>query len=195
MEINAQLVKELRDKTGVSFGKCKEALVETGGDLAKAEDFLKKQGAKIAAKKADRQTSQGLVEAYIHASGKIGVLVELLCETDFVARNETFKEMSHDIAMHIAAMDPRYTGREDVPEEVLSKEKGIFKEQVKSEGKPAEVADKIVEGKMDKYLAEICLLEQPFIKDPSLTIGKVIEEKITKLGENIKIGKFVRFSI
>lgn len=195
MEINAQLVKELRDKTGVSFSKCKEALVEVGGDLSKAEDFLKKQGAKIAAKKADRQTGQGLVEAYIHASGKIGVLAEFLCETDFVARNEDFKEMAHDIAMHIAAMDPKYLSREDVPAEVLDKERGIFQEQIAGEGKPAEVADKIVAGKVDKYLAEICLLEQPFIKDPGLTIGKVLEEKITKLGENIKIGRFVRFSV
>lgn len=195
MEVNAKLVKELRDKTNCSIGKCKEALVEAGGDMEEAQDVLKKQGAKIAAKKADRQTGQGLIETYLHGEGKVGVLLELLCESDFVAKNDEFKELAHDIAMHIAAMDPQYTAREDVDADVLEKEKNIFIEQIEKEGKPKEVAEKMLEGKLNKFYAEICLLEQPFIKDDSLTIGKLIEQKIGKIGENIKIGRFVRFAI
>lgn len=195
MEINAQLVKELRDKTGTSVAKCKEALLEAKGDLVKAEEVLKKQGAKIAAKKAERQTNQGTVECYLHGGGRVGVLVQLLCETDFVARNEAFKELAHDLAMHIAAMDPVYVSRQDVPAEVVEKEKEIFAAQAKEEGKPQEIAEKMAQGKLDKFFQEVCLLEQPFIKDAEMTVGKLIEEKIAKLGENIKVEKFTRLAI
>ncbi|PJE59613.1 MAG: translation elongation factor Ts [Candidatus Portnoybacteria bacterium CG10_big_fil_rev_8_21_14_0_10_44_7] len=195
MEINAQLVKELRDQTGCSIGKCKEALVEAGGDMDKAALVLKKQGAKIAAKKADRQTGQGLIEAYIHGDGRVGVLLQLLCESDFVAKNDAFRELAHDIAMHIAAMDPQYISSQDVPAKVIDKEKEIFMEQIKKEGKPKTVAEKIVAGKLNKFLTEICLLQQPFIKDETQTVGKLIEQKIGQIGENIKVGQFTRFSI
>ncbi len=195
MEIKAQLVKDLRDETGASFAKCREALVEAGGDLEKAKEVLKKQGAKVAAKKADRETAQGLVEAYIHGEGRVGVLLELLCETDFVAKNDEFKELAHDLAMHIAAMNPQYVSREEVSEEIVEKEKEILRARAEKEGKPEAVAAKMVESGANKFFEEVCLLEQPFIKDPATKIGKLIEGKIAKIGENIKVSRFTRFSV
>ncbi len=188
MEIPAKLVKELRERTGAGFADCRAALVEANGDIEKAISVLRKKGQAAAAKKA-------LVGSYIHAGGKIGVLVELNCESDFVARTEAFQLLSHDIAMHIAALDPRYVRREEVTPDMLEKERDIYKAQALATGKPENVVDKIVNGKMEKFYEENCLYEQHYIKDESVTIGEMISQAIAKLGENISIRRFVRFKV
>jgi elongation factor Ts len=195
MQIPAQLVKELRERTGAGFSDCRAALVEGAGDLEKAISILRKKGQAAAAKKAQREASEGLVGSYIHAGGKIGVLVEMNCESDFVARTEAFQQLSHDVAMHIAALDPRYVRREDVTAEMLEKERDIYKAQALATGKPENVVDKIVTGKMEKFYEENCLYEQHYIKDESVTIGEMITQAIAKLGENISIRRFARFKV
>ncbi|RMD50908.1 translation elongation factor Ts [Candidatus Parcubacteria bacterium] len=193
MNISASDVAKLRQMTGVGMMEAKKALQEADGDAEKALEILRKRGAAKAAKRADRQTSEGRVHCYTHGNGRIGVMVEVLCETDFVARNEVFIELCNDIAMHIAAMNPLYLSREDVPAEVIAKEKEIATEQ--NAGKPAEIIEKIVEGKMGKYFEEVCLLEQKFIKDEDLTIAQLLESKIASIGENLRINRFSRFEI
>jgi len=187
---------KLREQTGAGMLDCKKALDEAGGDLEKAAEILRKKGqAKAAKKSAERETKEGIVHAYIHANGKVGAMVELLCETDFVAKNEVFQELAHEIAMQIAATEPLYLKSEDVPEEVVEKEKSIIKEEMADESKPADVLDKIIEGKMAKYYEDVCLLNQPYIKDEDMTIGDLINNKIASLGEKIEIGNFCRFAI
>jgi elongation factor Ts len=195
MQIPAHLVKELRERTGAGFSDCRAALVEAGGDLEKAISVLRKKGQAAAAKKAQREASEGLVGSYIHAGGKIGVIVEINCESDFVARTEAFNGLCHDIAMHIAALDPRYVRREDVTPEMLEKEREIYRAQAQATGKPENVVEKIVNGKMEKFYEENCLYEQHYIKDESVTIGEMITQAIAKLGENISIRRFVRFKV
>jgi len=195
MQIPAQLVKQLRERTSAGFNDCRAALVEANGDLEKAIDILRKKGQAAAAKKAQREASEGLVGSYIHAGGKIGVLVELNCESDFVARTEAYQQLSHDIAMHIAALDPRYVRREEVTPEMLEKEREIYKAQALATGKPEAVVEKIVTGKMEKFYEENCLYEQHYIKDESVTIGEMITQAVAKLGENISIRRFVRFKV
>jgi elongation factor Ts len=194
-EITAALVKDLRERTGAGMMECKKALVATNGDMGEAEVWLRKQGIASASKKAARATKQGLIGSYIHAGGQLGVLVEVNCESDFVARTDDFKEMVHDIAMHIAAADPRYLRREDVPAEVLEKEKEIARERARNEGKPEKVLDRIVEGRLTKFYEEVCLLEQPFVKEATLTIEQLVKTKISKLGENMSVARFVRFKV
>ncbi|HHT37301.1 MAG: translation elongation factor Ts [Candidatus Wallacebacter cryptica] len=191
--ISAQMVKELRQRSGAGMMDCKKALVETNGDMEAALKYLKEKGLAAAAKKAGRIAAEGLVDAYIHAGGRIGVLVEINCETDFVAKTDEFQEFVRDIAMHIAAANPQYVSREEVPESIINQEKEIFKAAALNEGKPEHIVDKIVEGRIDKYLSEICLLEQPFVKDPDLTVQQVLHDKIAKIGENISIRRFTRF--
>ncbi len=195
MEIPAKLVKELRERTGAGFSDCRAALVEANGMIEKAIEILRKKGQAAAAKKAQREASEGLVGSYIHAGGKIGVLVELNCESDFVARTEAFQRLSHDIAMHIAALDPRYVRREEVTAEMLEKEREIYRAQALATGKPEQVVEKIVAGKMEKFYEENCLYEQHYIKDESLTIGEMINQAIANLGENISIRRFARFKV
>jgi elongation factor Ts len=195
MEIPAKLVKELRERTGAGFGDCRAALVEANGNIEKAIEILRKKGQAAAAKKAQREASEGLVGSYIHAGGKIGVLVEINCESDFVARTEAFRQLCHDIAMHIAALDPRYVRREEVTPEMLEKEREIYCAQARATGKPEPVIEKIVAGKMEKFYEENCLYEQHYIKDESVTIGEMISQAISKLGENIAIRRFVRFKV
>ena len=194
-EVDASLVKDLRVKTGAGFMDCKRALEQAQGNFEKAIDFLRKKGLSDAAKRAERTTNQGVVNSYIHAGGKIGVLVEVNCETDFVARNEKFQELVKNIAIHVAAANPLYLDQDSIPPEVLEKEKEIFRDQAKEGGKPAHVLDKIVDGKVKKYYSEVCLLEQPFVKDPDRTIGDVLREAISVIGENIKVRRFVRFAL
>jgi elongation factor Ts len=195
MEIPAKLVKELRERTGAGFSDCRAALVEANGIIEKAIEILRKKGQAAAAKKAQREASEGLVGSYIHAGGKIGVLVELNCESDFVARTEAFQRLSHDIAMHIAALDPRYVRREEVTAEMLEKEREIYRAQALGTGKPEQIVEKIVTGKMEKFYEENCLYEQHYIKDESLTIQEMINQAIANLGENISIRRFVRFKV
>ena len=194
-EITTQMIKELREKTGAGIVDCKKALQEAGGDIEKAVEILRKKGAAKAAKKAERATAEGIVVSYIHAGGKVGALVELNCETDFVARTEDFKALGHEIAMQVAAMAPEYVSREEVPAEVVEKEKEVLKEQALAEGKPEHIVEKIVEGRLSKFFSEKCLLEQPWIKDDSKTIQDLLTEYITKLGENIKVKRFCRFEV
>jgi elongation factor Ts len=193
--ISAGMVKELREITGAGMMDCKKALVETNGDMEKAIEYLREKGLAAAAKKAGRITTEGIVESYIHGGGRIGVLVEVNCETDFVAKTDEFKELVKDIAMQIAAMRPLYVSKDDVPEEVIEKEKNILKAQALNEGKPAQVVEKMVEGRLKKYYEEVCLLEQPFIKDNDKTVKQLVNEKIAKIGENINIRRFVRFEL
>src|ERR1700683_1967673 len=192
---SAQQVKELRERTGAGFSACRDALVEAKGDIEKAINILRKKGQAAAQKKAQRATSEGLVGYYIHAGGKSGVLVEVNCESDFVARTEDFKKLEHDIAMHIAASDPRYVRREDVTPEAFAREKEIFLAQAVASGKPPNIAEKMVAGKMEKFYEEVCLLEQPFIKDQTISIAQLIAAKIGKLGENIAVRRFARFKV
>ncbi len=194
MSISAEKVKELREKTGVGFMECKAALQEANGDLESATTILRKKGLASAAKKAGRETKEGLIGSYIH-NGKIGVLVEVNCESDFVARNADFQALVKDVAMHIAASDPRFVRKEDVTADILSKEREIYKEQARATGKPENVLDKIVEGRMSKFYSECCLLEQPFVKDPSVTVKDHIAAHIQKIGENIQIRRFVRYKL
>src|SRR5215467_11480898 len=195
MEIPAKLVKELRERTGAGFSDCRAALVEANANIEKAIEILRKKGQAAAAKKAQREASEGLVGSYIHAGGKISVLVELNCESDFVARTEAFQQLSHDIAMHVAALDPRYVRREEVTADMLDKEREIYRAQALASGKPEQVVEKIVSGKMEKFYEENCLYEQHYIKDESVTIGEMITQAIAKLGENISIRRFVRFKV
>jgi elongation factor Ts len=195
MEIPAKLVKELRERTGAGFADCRAALVEAGGNIEKAIEILRKKGQAAAAKKASREASEGLVGSYIHAGGKIGVLVEVNCESDFVARTEAFQQLCHDIAMHIAALDPRYVRREEVTPEMLEKEREIYRAQALATGKPEAVVEKIVNGKMEKFYEENCLWEQHYIKDEGITIGEMVGNAVAKLGENITIRRFSRFKV
>jgi len=193
--IPAQLVKQLRERTGAGFAACREALIEAQGNLESAIDILRKKGQAAAAKKAQRATSEGLVGSYIHAGGKIGVLVEVNCESDFVARTEDFQRLCHDVAMHIAALDPRFLRREEVTQEILDREREIYKDQAKQTGKPEPVIEKIVNGKMEKFYEENCLYEQHFIKDEGVTIKELVDQAIAKVGENIAVRRFSRFKV
>src|SRR5271167_92696 len=193
--ISAAQVKDLREKTGAPMMDCKHALTEAKGDLEQAIVLLRKKGVTVAAKKATRVTSEGSVGYYIHAGGKIGVLVEVNCESDFVARTDDFKELVHDIAMHIAAADPQYLRREDVPRVVLEKEQEIARERARNEGKPEKILDRIVEGRLAKFYEEVCLLEQPFVKEDTFTIEQLVKTKIAKLGENITVARVIRFKV
>jgi elongation factor Ts len=193
--VSAQLVKELRERTGAGFSDCRAALVEAGGDIEQAINILRKKGQAAAAKKAQRTTSEGLVGCYIHAGGKIGVLVEINCESDFVARTDDFQRLCHDVAMHVAALDPRFLRREEVTQEILDREREIYGEQAKATGKPPAVIEKIVNGKMEKFYEENCLCEQHFIKDETVTIKELVDQAIAKLGENIAIRRFSRFKV
>ncbi|NLM51448.1 MAG: translation elongation factor Ts [Firmicutes bacterium] len=193
--ISASVVKELRDKTGAGMMDCKKALEETGGDMEKAIELLREKGLAAAAKKAGRIAAEGIVDSYIHLGGRIGVLVEVNCETDFVARTDDFRAFVRDIAMQIAASNPKYLSREDVPAEVIEKEREILAAQARNEGKPEKVIDKIVSGRIEKFYAENCLMEQPFIKDTDITITDLVKETIAKLGENISIRRFVRYEM
>jgi len=193
MEITAAVVKQLRERTGVGMMECKSALIESSGDVAEAEKILRKRGVAAAAKKAGRATGEGAVAAYIHTGGKIGVLVELNCETDFAARSADFQSLVHDIAMHVAAAAPRFVRREDVLESVLAEEREIAKDQAAKSGKPAQVLDKIVAGKLEKFYSEVCLLEQPFVKDPDKTVGQLVSGAVARIGENIQLRRFARF--
>ncbi|MNW23583.1 Elongation factor Ts [compost metagenome] len=195
MAVNASAVKELREKTGAGMLDCKKALEETNGDLTKAIEFLREKGLAAAANKAGRIATEGVVESYIHAGGRIGVLVEINCETDFVAKTDQFKEFVRDIAMHIAASNPRFVRREEVSAEELEKEKEILKAQALNEGKPANIVEKMVEGRISKYYEEFCLMEQSFVKDPDKTIATLLNEKISTIGENISIRRFVRYEL
>lgn len=195
MAITAAQVKELREKTGAGMMDCKKALQETNGDMEKATEHLRKKGLAAADKKAGRIAAEGIVDSYIHAGGRIGVLVEVNCETDFVAKTDDFKTFVRDIAMHIAATNPQYVNREEVPQEVIDKERQILKEQALNEGKPEHIVEKMVEGRLDKYFKDICLIEQPFVKDPDMTVETLVKEKIAKIGENISIRRFARFAL
>src|ERR1700751_2411469 len=195
MEISAQLVKQLRERTGAGMMECKKALVEAKGELAEAEVVLRKQGIASASKKSSRSTRQGVITSYIHPGAQLGVLVEVNCESDFVARTDAFQELVKDLAMQVAAADPQFIRREDVTQEALDKEKDIQRARAINEGKPEKMAEKIVEGRMNKYYEEVCLYEQPFIKDNTVTIQDVIKQKIAKLGENISVSRFVRFKV
>ena len=192
-EVSANQVKELREKTGAGMMDCKKALAEAGGDFAKAEEVLRKKGLSAAAKKATRAASEGAVGSYVHMGGKIGVLVEVNCETDFAARNEAFQTLVKDVAMQIAASAPLYVRREEVPAELVAKELEIAKAQAREQKKPEPIIEKIAQGKVDKYYKEICLLEQPFVKDDKKTVQEVITEQIAKIGENIQVRRFARF--
>jgi len=192
-EITAKLVQTLREKTNAGMMECKAALKEADGDLEKAETILRKKGTIKAEKKADRQTKEGIIASYIHMAGRIGVLIEVNCETDFVARNENFQALVKDISLHIAAANPRHLSREDVPADLVAKEREIAAEQVK--GKPENIVQKIVDGKMDKFYADHCLLEQAFIKNPDITIGDLIKGKVAELGENLVVRRFTRYAV
>jgi elongation factor Ts len=195
MEITAQMVKQLRERTGAGMMDCKSALNETKGDMESAVDYLRKKGLAAAAKKAGRVAAEGAVGSYIHGNGRIGVLVEVNCETDFVARTEEFQELVRDIAMHIAAAEPRAVRREEVTQADLDRERSIFRDQALASGKPANIVDRIVDGKIEKYFSELVLLEQPFVKDPDKTVGQLVTERVAKIGENIQVRRFVRFKL
>jgi elongation factor Ts len=195
MAITASQVKELREMTGVGMMDCKSALIEANGDMDRAVEILREKGLAAAAKKAGRVASQGIVDAYIHGGGRIGVLVEVNCETDFVANTAEFRSFVHDIAMQIAAANPRYVAKEDVPSDVLEKEKEILRQQAINEGKPENILDKIIEGRIDKFYKEVCLLEQPFIRDTDRAVKDLVMEQITKFGENINIRRFTRYEM
>ena len=193
MEITLEQIKTLREKTGAGIMDCKRALMETNGDIEKAIEYLRKKGASVLEKHANRETKQGLIEAYIHAGGRVGAIVEINCETDFVARTDEFKQLAHDIAMQIAAMNPKVVSRDQLSEELVKKEFEIYKEQALAEGKPEDIAEKIAQGKLEKFFEEVCLLDQPFIKDQGKTIKDLIHEAAAKFGENIVIRRFVRY--
>ncbi len=195
MSVTPQMVKELRERTGAGMMDCKNALLEAKGDMEAAIDVLRKKGLASAAKKAGRVTAEGAVGSYIHAGGKIGVLVEVNCETDFVARTDEFQELVREIAMHVAAAAPQYVRREEVTEDILTRERAVQREKTLAEGKPEKVVDKIVEGRMEKFFGETVLLEQPFIKDPDKTVGELINEKVAKIGENIQVRRFARYKL
>lgn len=195
MEVSANMVKDLREKTGAGMMDCKKALTETGGDFQKALDYLRQKGLATAAKRAGRVASEGRIGSYIHAGGKIGVMVEVNCETDFVAKTDDFQIFAKDIAMHIAASNPLYTRREDVPADLLEREKEIYRAQAREAKKPEKVVEKIVEGKLEKFYGEVCLLEQPFVKDPDITIQDLLNGLVGKVGEKVEIRRFTRFQV
>jgi elongation factor Ts len=195
MDITSKMVKDLRDKTQAGMMDCKRALEKTSGDMEKAVDLLRQKGLAVAAKRAGRATSEGVIETYIHAGGKLGVMVELGCETDFVAKNDDFRLFARDLAMHIAAASPLAITREEVPAEVVAREKEIYVQQALDSGKPEEIVEKMVSGKIDKFLAEVVLLEQKFVKNPDLSIQDLLNELVGKIGENMSIKKFARFQI
>ncbi len=195
MAVDAKLVKTLREMTGAGILDCKKALEETGGNLEEAVELLRKKGIAKATKKASRETKEGIIHAYIHAGGRVGVLLELNCETDFVARNDLFKELANEIALQIAAMKPKYVSREEIPREIVEKEGEIIREAALAEGKPQHIAEKIAEGRLEKFFKEVCLLEQPYIRDDKKTIEELIKEYIAKIGENIKVSRFCRYEI
>lgn len=195
MEITAEQVRALREKTGVGLMDCKEALKATGGNMDKAVDYLREKGLAKLAKRSARAATEGLVGSYIHTGGKIGAMVEVNCETDFVAKTDDFQAFVKDVVMQITAANPVYIAREDIPDDVKEKEKEIYRNQAKESGKPDKILDKIAEGKLEKFFQEVCLLEQPFIKDPDVTIKKLLEGLVTKLGEKILIRRFVRFQL
>jgi elongation factor Ts len=195
MEVNATVVRELREKTGAGIMDCKKALAESAGDLEKAVDYLRQKGLAAAARKVDRVATDGAVGAYVHPGGKIGVLVEINCETDFVARTAEFQALLKDMAMQVAAANPRYVRREEVSVEELEKEKSIYRQQALESGKPERVVEKIVEGKMDRFYSEVCLLEQAFIKDPDRKVSDIIHDAVGRLGENIQVRRFARYHL
>ena len=195
MEINAALVKKLRDATGAGMMECKAALTEANGDMEAATTLLRKRGLATAAKKAGRATSEGLIGHYIHMGGKIGVLVEINCESDFVARTDDFQNLLKEVALQVAAANPQYVRREDVPADILERERGIYRAQMEGQNKPPNVVDKIVEGKLNSFYEQSCLLDQPSIRDPKVTIGALIQQVIAKLGENITVPRFARFKV
>jgi elongation factor Ts len=195
MNITSQMVKDLRDKTGAGMMDCKKALSENNGDMEKAIDFLRQKGLAVAAKRAGRATSEGVVETYIHAGGKLGVMVELNCETDFVAKTDGFREFARDVAMHIAATNPVSLSRSDVPEEIVDRERQIYIQQALESGKPESIVEKMVAGKIDRFLSEICLLEQKFVKNPEVSVQDMLTELIGKMGENVSIRRFSRFQV
>ena len=195
MVITADQVKQLRDKTGAGMMDCKTALTEAGGDMDKAVEVLRKKGLASAAKRAGRATKDGIIGHYIHMGGKVGVLVEVNCETDFVARTQDFQRLAKELAMHIAAAEPKYVKREDVPADVLEKEKEIYRAQFENSGKPANVIDKIAEGKLESFFAQVCLLEQPSVRDPNVTIKQMIASAAAKTGENVTVTRFARFKL
>ena len=194
-EVNAGMVKELRERTGAGMMDCKKALNEVNGDMEKAIDYLREKGLAAAAKKSGRITAEGLVDSYIHGVGRIGVLVEVNCETDFVAKTDQFKALVRDIAMQIAASKPEYIRREEVPADIIAREKDVLAAQAANEGKPEKIIQKMVEGRIEKYYKEVCLLEQPFIKDPDISINQLLTGSISKIGENISVRRFVRFEL
>ena len=193
--VTADMVKQLRERTGAGMMDCKKVLTETEGNIDKAIDLLREKGLAAAAKKASRVASEGVVESYIHGAGRIGVLVEINCETDFVAKTDNFKTLARDVAMHIAASNPLYLKKEEVPEDVINHEREVLKAQALNEGKPEKIVEKMVDGRIEKYFKEVCLLEQPFVKDPDKTVSQMITESIAKIGENISIRRFVRYQL
>lgn len=195
MEVSSSMVKDLREKTGAGMMDCKKALSETGGNFEKAVDYLRQKGLATAAKRAGRIAAEGRVGSYVHAGGKIGVIVEVNCETDFVAKTDDFQSFAKDVAMHIAASNPLYIQRENVPPEVLEREREIYRAQAREAGKPEKIMEKIVEGKLEKFYSEVCLLEQPFIKDPDLTVQDLLNGLIGKLGEKVEIRRFSRIQV
>ena len=195
MQITADTVKKLRDMTSAGMMDCKKALVETGGNIEEAIKYLRKKGIAKATKKAHRITKEGIVSSYIHTGGKLGVLVELNCETDFAAKTHEFQALAKDICMQVTATDPKYISRDDVPEEVIEEERKIYIEQAKQSGKPENIAEKIAEGKLNKFFSEVCLLEQPFIKEAEQSVEDIIKLTISKIGENISIGRFIRYQL
>ena len=195
MKITSQMVKELREKTNAGMMDCKKALGETEGDMEKAVDLLRQKGLAVAAKRADRATSEGVIESYIHGGGKLGVMIEVGCETDFVAKTDDFRDFAKDVAMHVAAVNPVSISRDEVPQELIDREKDIYTKQALDSGKPEQIVEKIVTGKIEKYLSEICLLEQKFVKDPDLTVQDKLNELIAKMGENISVKNIARFQI
>ena len=195
MKISMDLIKELREKTGAGVSHCKEALVETGGDIEKAIEYLRKKGLASAEKKMGREAKEGIVHSYIHLGGKIGVMIELNCETDFVARTDDFKKLANELCLQIAFDAPEYISREDVPQEIIEKEKEIIREQLKEMNKPPHIIEKIIEGKLNDFYAKHCLLELPYIRDEKIKVQDLIKEYISKLGENIVVKRFVRFQI
>ncbi|MDX1775319.1 MAG: translation elongation factor Ts [Desulfobulbales bacterium] len=195
MKITSQMVKELRDKTNAGMMDCKKALAETEGDMEKAVDLLRQKGLAVAQKRAGRSTSEGVVQTYIHAGGKLGVMVEVNCETDFVAKTDDFQNFARDVAMHIAAMNPIAVKREEISEDLVNREAAIYKEQAIDAGKPEEIAEKMVTGKLDKFFSEVSLLEQKFVKNPDLSIQDLLNDLIAKMGENITVRKFARFQV
>jgi elongation factor Ts len=195
MAITTAMVKELREKTGVGIMDCKEALTATNGSLEEAQDYLRKKGLQAAAKRAERTTREGSVGSYIHGGGRLGVMIEVNCETDFVARTDDFQELVRDLAMQVAASNPLYPTRDDVPEDAVAKERQFLEEQAQDSGRPPQAIAKMVEGRLTKYFQEVCLLDQPFVKDPSVSVGDLITAKIAKTGENITVSRFARFQL